>query len=260
MKSKTKKVLAGIGLGAVMCGTGMLAGCSEIGMSADQISQIMEVAQNIDKYIPHLLTRENAVGILKGSIVSFMTNHNNEWNNFTVTMPEDHGDYTYKVYQIDGQKRLFVEEWVEDDQTISISYMQERDYGDVIEVSSSGRKNIINDTNYYTIVKEQMLEQLFWGVSVNDIKETDITATNIDDNGMYHISFIAYDYEDGEYNSQVMYDVIINQDGIITNIKVSVNEMDGGEIAIYGQDIELKYNQLTSSEMQKYIDMINNAN
>jgi hypothetical protein len=36
--------------------------------------------------------------------------------------------------------------------------------------------------------------------------------------------------------------------------------MDRGEIAIYGQDIELKYNQLTSSEMQKYIDMINNAN
>lgn len=99
MKGKTKRIVAGLGLGAMLGSGAILAtGCTDMNLTQDQTDKILQTIENADDFMnegkkyfnkEEKIDKETIVGMYNYAIGTLLLNKEDVWNNLIVEMYEN---------------------------------------------------------------------------------------------------------------------------------------------------------------------------
>lgn len=271
MKSNSKKIIAGVGMG-LMLGTGAMfaTGCSQVPITQEQLDKIMTVVDNSDVFMSesldllkesnNKLDRSVAVRLYNYALTRLYTNRDEVLNNMSMrvvgeTYELDMGlDSTYYFYKI-GNKRLCA--FVGKQYKISDGLYQEiGDYYDDETINTYKETAQILDHNKYktTFAGRVMYDLNYWNsFTGGDVTEENVVDCTVLENGNYLITVVKDLVVDSHGEQMLDYPMVldceITPDGFLVSKMFNMIEDAHEYCYTYGK-IEFEYNKLTQEQVQ----------
>lgn len=280
MKKFTKNVLACLGIGAVLSGAGVMTGCSNMEITADQQNKIFNALDtanefmgstsnnmtNIQTAIENLnqtlnndlenndseLLYSDAIGVMKRAIVSFLTNAHGEWDNMRVSRKvSGEKECTYSTYKNNDDVRIAF------NHSGSLSFFciesDEYTYNGRLNsstIAKNGDSFYVNLCNWFLSagIERDVFE--FENINVDNIGGVEVSNT-----GKTSIQLVITDSAD-EVSTTDYFDyikVVINEKGLLESIKHNSVFINPNNAYYEEESFKVEYNVLDDSEMQGYI-------
>ena len=278
MKEKNKKVLKGLGVGALAC-VGMvgLTGCS-INLNQEQIDKLMYTVDKSDMFMSDILElmenqntqfdKEQAFNRYKLAENKITLNYDNIWKNLKVTssVVGDDDSQVLELYINSNDEKFAI---CKDSDSLNIiyandihnTYFYEKHIFDEIFTKRS------EEINFET----QLAQSNFVGSSVAFINEieknhNDIYNYEVKDNGDEVITMVklvkvqSESSEDYDINTYII-ETTINNKGFISEIKLTFACTDSTKKENVSSSItgivKFEYGVLTDNDMEGYLNIIN---
>ena len=273
MKSKTKKILAGVGLGII--GMGCLTGCS---LTDDQMGAIDKVVDKTDLLIDLMeksngkLNYEEACRLFKYARQRLTLNLDNVWDNIAVTQEitsnekypgTDSSFVEYKAnshfYKFnDGKRVIYGISNSGDEELVEGLYMSEVevDAEGETEPESGGGMELVQ-TITFTSVAQNVQTNMF---KTMDFDANDIVDCKIDENGIYSI-VVTTTMTDDETDYVVVIDMKISQDGYLLGYTMNASSLMNVDSkyssVITSCKVTYEYGALTDDVVESYVAKYN---
>ena len=256
MKNKTKKILAGVGLGIV--GVGCLTGCSAE-LTDTQKDKIMSVVENSDTFMNESLEllkesnqkldKESAFGLLRLAIKRLETNAQDvfknlkinvvlDWNatdgyygmNFNINYFKDsNGKYYFYTAKHDGNITDMI---YSNGLNENITLLKGTQFSDTQNYITN-----VNKFNFYYFAKGE--------IGLNNV----VNYVNLE-NGNYGITYFTK-----TENEDVLCFAEIDKDGYLVKVTSEVLANDGNENYITTVDYSFEYGILNESEVLELVEL-----
>ena len=269
MKEKTKKIMAGLGIGlALMGGAFTMTGCTNM-LTQDQINKILTVVDNSDKFMEEsldlleennkILDSSQALKFYEYSINRIILNKDNIWDNLKVSFNynNDESEY-YEQHYFKLNSGVNVT-YSKNSQNITSYHDSTIKAGEV--TNEAGLTEFISSFDYYASTS---FSGTVGGITASfDVK--DVAYSNVDEDGNYEISLVTNNLFDIEDNKAIV-DVVISDDGYLKTINYYVLEKNYSPNALVNNlqtlfvGINYEYGVLTETEVQSNIDTFNQNN
>ncbi len=229
MKEKNKKILKGLGIGALAC-VGMvgLTGCSKVEVSQEKVDSMIETVEKVDgrldDYIDLLeqqnqqlqdqnamleeqnklleqankLTKEDVWNLAQTADYNLMMNVGGVRDNLKIAMQEVTNDYTiegfYMYYNTDS-----VQSKVSKEDGLHVSYQKEEDKVVKGRISLSDNDEYICDSIYESTSAKTLEEYIHVysgtlpGINSFELTYEDLSHYEILENGNVKLTFVKYD-------------------------------------------------------------------
>lgn len=149
MKEKTKKIIAGLGIGLAISGAGLLTGCTDINLTQEQTDKILTVVDNADTFMKDVmennqLNKSKAYDLLKIVGVKAKLNVDGYFNNVKIVCSRHKNNDFYDTVEILKY---------DDDHFASVNY--NKDLGDnynieYVYTKEVGSEKLKKSVSYYT--------------------------------------------------------------------------------------------------------------
>lgn len=255
MKNKTKKILAGVGLGLV--GMGCLTGCS-VDLTDAQRDKIMTVVDNSDAFMDESLEllkesndkldKERAFGLLRLAIKRIETNAQDVFNNLKINVSTD-WDATDGYYGLNFNTNYFK------DSNGKYYFYTAKGDGSVTDMISSNGLNedvvvvkgiqFSNTKNYITNVNRYS----FYFFAKGEFKLDNIVNYSNLENGNYAITYFTQTEDE-----QILNFAEINKDGYLIKVTSELLVDDGDEDYITTLDYTFEYGALEESSVLALVE------
>jgi len=289
MKEKTKKIMAGLGIGLALVGGGFtMTGCTETPVTDDQVDKVFTALDNANKFMEDVisnLTNQNQVLVDQNekleNIIVEMENQNqdqlyedmvklydhsvrrmrlnldNVWDNMRVVVKvNENGEelgQTTEYYKLENDTNVLLLKQSDADGVYDYCDSNETQEEKLINVGngSSEIATLKVDFDYYAATWWTGLNN---GIMIFFDKE-EITSVKVLENGNYLINV----YKDNLFdldNYKCIYNCELTSDGYL--VKINMNMWGHNyEKSYYMWNFE--YGVLTEAEVQANIDSYNNA-
>ena len=267
MKDKTKKMLAGIGLGAALGTSGIfMTGCS---MSDEQQAALDSIVSKADEII-ELVDNQNkelsyaeAIRLFEYSRMRLVTNKDNVWDNIAVTIKQSVSEEGLidvvdmgisHFYKFENGKRVGYSSQI----TGGVEGEIDGWFNEVVEEQEKsnggdGTQSMLSYTTYSYYVRASVTSVIDRVV----LDETKIVDCVVNESGNYIISAALTIEEDGvEYPSLI--DMEITNDGFLLSYDINAGllgyEKSERAYVVNTTSVKYEYGKLTDTEVQSYID------
>lgn len=280
MKEKTKKIMAGLGIGlALATGGTLITGCSDV-MTKEQMDKVLTVVDNSEKFMNEtldllqennkILDGKTAVKLYNWAMNRLHLNYENVWDNLKITMinngAEDLNDVTEKCetyyYKLSSGVNVLLQKEIDG----SESYYRYHDSTQEAKVFESGGEGYtLSSTRcsfeYYAYTAcTGMVDGMYLTFT-----EDDVVSCKVNDNNNYVIVLAVDDFMDTGLEGMV--DIEITQEGylntiqytMIQNMPIDKNDPSKGmgDYSIINPTFKYEYGVLTEAEVQANIDAYN---
>lgn len=252
MKEKTKKIMAGVGIGLALAGSGMLmTGCTNV-LSQTQMDKIMTVVDNSDKFMEEtldllqennrILDSKQAMKLYEYSMNKLHLNKDNVWNNLKISFKYDgtDGKHNYETHYFklaNGNNVLY-----------------NIDEGEVSGyISSETSKEKFNESAYKSCTG--MIEGMYSLFSEDEIVDVEIA-----ENGNYRLIVSTTSFMNMQ-DTEAIITIEITQDGDLQTVLYNaIAKMGNFGYAIQNVFGKYEYNVLSETQVQANIDDYNDQN
>lgn len=279
MKEKTKKIMAGLGIGlALATGGTLMTGCSDV-MTKEQMDKVLTVVDNSDKFMNETLDllQENnkildgkaAVKLYNWAMNRLHLNYENVWDNLKITMlyngaegfPDKQETYYYKL---SSGVNVLLQRVIDG----SINYLygyhdSTQEAGKIVHEQGEGQTTTSTRCSfeYYAY---KACTGLVDGMYLT-FTEDDVVSCKVNDNNNYVIVLAVDDFM--ESGLEGMVDIEITQEGYLNTIQYTmiqdmpIDKSDPssgmGDYSIINPTFKYEYGVLTEAEVQANIDAYN---
>lgn len=265
MKEKSKKIMAGLGIGLALASGGMLTGCS---MSDEQQAALNSVIDKTDQIVELLdkqsktLSQAEALRLYEFARTRLLVNKDNVWDNLKMIINQDsnevdHYDTVFgelAFYKFaDGRRVAYVKTGTPTNPGQIGGWFEE-------VVSSDGYQTITQKETYSHYASTNTTS----GISEFDITEEDIVDCKILDNGNYYVTaslMIEETYGGKTTSYPFLMEVELTADGYLVEYLATAKIPNGGDSLADSVDqyilttsIKYQYGVLTDAEVQANID------
>lgn len=271
MKNNTKRIVAGIGLGAVLAGGALLTtGCST-DLSTEQMNNIMQTVENADKFMDagnqyfsrdNMFDKQSIVSQYHYAVGALLLNKDNVWDNLTL-----------KAQRMINSDNLETEQYhfYKTSEDVNVAYRTQVDavtgevkvdgYFDNKENSqaTADESTIIQHTFVYKVVNKILGTD---SGMFHELKESEIAKVEISDDGVISVSA----YTNKLFGEDDICIIEFSLDANGRMLSISYNYMQkipssvGNMADHYSQSVrkfEYEYGKLTEAEVQGNLSKLN---
>lgn len=274
MNKKLKKILAGIGLCAVVgCGAMFATGCAGVNLTQDQVDKIVSIADNgknwIDETLDILQANNNklnssdALNLYERARLRLAVNEDNVWSNLKITLNENFGDvgfisYEMKAFKAENELGVIVSTYEGEVEGEPFSDSERYDFEEIANqevpegemeqtITFSGVMNYYMGPISYSMVDAET-EELY------KLTENDILSCEYLENGKVKIVASCYEmFAASEFTNAgpILCEFIIDTEGYLQSCKYS---FIGAEEGIMNEativiKMNFEYNVLTTADV-----------
>lgn len=279
MKERKKKILQGLGIGALACfGMVCLSGCSFIQISQQEYERLMDSVETVENTVDIV----EATEYYNNAIIKNMDTSSNFWNNMKVQTTISYFDLDEEI--IENRETYFfrteLEEQIYLTKTIGeIDNFENNSYkslytelGVLMSINKDGETYNKTQKNGYFVdsfLSGSLAEDFYLGIMVEDkfefFKSADILKADINENSNYVVTTMLKDYDssigDIEVTSLVI-DNEINEDANLVSQSITITTRKDGltstkkitNVYTYGtlkyEDIQTEFESLVNFDSQ----------
>ena len=271
MKDKTKKIIAGIGLGTMIGASGLfMTGCT---MPGEDSARLMEIAENINDVVSDIkdnITKEQVYDLMRVASSKIDFYDDAVYANTKVSMEAANGAAYLSFYKLSNGLRVFINQAKVDgeDELIFNDFAAELEDGTLL-VSNDGVTKSIVDTSFETKTTAAGYDALSPIINGGAIEFASESIDNILDyevleNGNY---LIYTTYMRIEPDTSRLPDIVevevpyigifeITPDALIKNGTLKVKRTKGNKVNIYSIDYKYEYGVLDKDDIQSFVNKI----
>lgn len=254
MKEKTKKMIAGLGIGLALSGAGLLTGCTDVKLTQEQTDKILTVVDNSDKFMNDtmdLLNKSNkklnkseAYDLLRIVGAKAKLNVNGYFDNVRLTFTskgnilggldcveflnyDNNGHFAIVSYDKDwGDNYRLEYAYVKKDGDSEVEKMVRYSTFEIINDNViDSQENIIEEDYNYAHSTLYSLLPLFAFVEDLNIKEEDVVSVVVNEKGNYVIDVLNI-RDDGDTEWKIFFTVEIATNAEFIKYDYSMAEFD----------------------------------
>ena len=278
MKEKTKKIMAGLGIGlALATGGTLITGCSDV-LTKEQMDKVLTVVDNSDKFMNETLDllQENnkildgkaAVKLYNWAMNRLHLNYENVWDNLKITMVNNGAEglpakFETYYYKLSSGVNVLLQKEVDGSGSCGYVYHDSTQEAKVFESGGEGYASASPRCSfeYYAYTAcTGMTDGMYLTFT-----EDDVVSCKVNDNNNYVIVLAVDDFM--ETGLEGMVDIEITQEGYLNTIQYTmiqnmpIDKSDPskgrGDFSIINPTFKYEYGVLTEAEVQANIDAYN---
>jgi len=272
MKDKMKKIMAGVGMGLTLAGSGMLmTGCT---MTAEQQAALDNVVGKTDQIVELLdkqskqLSQSEALRLYEYAKTRLLVNKDNVWDNLKTSFSQDTSEegyydtvegYSHFFKFANGKRVLYSANSVDGEEGLISGYFDE-----VVEKEESNGGDgyqTLTEIKTYTYLASNYATTI---INMIDISEEDIVDCEILENGNYKITASLIVCENQGSNNAIEYPCLITIElaengylisyNCLTLMEDDFNNSIAGDKYVLSTNVKYEYGALTEAEVQAKID------
>jgi len=296
MKDKTKKIMAGVGIGLALAGSGMLmTGCTDIPVTQDQVNKVFESLDNANNFMSEttdIISNQNEkldnLSNYLEDLNETLENQNQELTNIKNILSEEDQEllvetalkkYNYAINKLllnidDVWDNVIIGEQGSEGVINEVHIFRKSDdsrvgyFYNVNSVVGSQVTNYFYDTNgnvlcldydYKVIMLFQMYAKYDKELQLN---KENVLECKVLENGNYFLTIVD-EWQEENYSTPVVVDCEITQDGLLVSKHYYfMNDIGVQSLVLSNIDLGVyfKYNVLTETQVQANIDAYNAQN